>query len=222
MKSGRTWTILILFSIFVFASCNNKKIEEENKALKEQISELKLKLMQYDQLGQNIQFLIEQMKDVKARIVTNLGSIELRFFPEKAPLTCFSFITRAESGYYDGLLFHRVIKGFMIQGGDPNTRTGNVASYGMGGPLINIPHEFNDLRHERGVISMARPGEVTVGAGSQFFITQQPAYHLDGQYTIFGKVTKGMEVVDKIADIPTDQRDLPKRPVQILKIEVFK
>ncbi|NOX88493.1 MAG: hypothetical protein GXO77_05665, partial [Calditrichaeota bacterium] len=182
--------ILGVFLIFAFVtSCKDKKLIEENQQLKEQVSELKLKLLQYEQLAQNIRFLIDEMKDVKARIVTNYGSIDLKFFPEKAPITCFNFIVRAESGYYDNILFHRVIKGFMIQGGDPNTRTKNINSYGLGGPLVNIPHEFNDLKHERGVIAMARPGNVALGAGSQFYITQAPAYHLDNQYTIFGKVT---------------------------------
>lgn len=211
----------MIFVVFL-TSCKDQKLIDENQQLKKQIQELKLKNMQYEKLAQNIQFLIEEMEGVKARLVTNFGNIEIEFFPQKAPLTCFNFITHAESGYYDGLLFHRVIKGFMIQGGDPNTRTPNVQSYGLGGPLVHIPHEFNELPHERGAVSMARPGNVALGAGSQFFIVQQPSRHLDGQYTVFGKVTKGMEVVDKIADVPTQSNDLPVKPVQIIKIEVFK
>ena len=211
----------MIFVVFL-TSCKDQKLIDENQQLKKQIQELKLKNMQYEKLAQNIQFLIEEMEGVKARLVTNFGNIEIEFFPQKAPLTCFNFITHAESGYYDGLLFHRVIKGFMIQGGDPNTRTPNVQSYGLGGPLVHIPHEFNELPHERGAVSMARPGNVALGAGSQFFIVQQPSRHLDGQYTVFGKVIKGMEVVDKIADVPTQSNDLPVKPVQIIKIEVFK
>ncbi len=218
----KRFVVLAMIFVTFFSSCKDQKLIDENQRLKEQIKELKLKNMQYEKLAQNIQFLIEEMEGVKARIVTNLGNIEIEFFPQKAPLTCFNFIAHAESGYYDGLLFHRVIKGFMIQGGDPNTRTPNVQSYGLGGPLVHIPHEFNDLPHERGAVSMARPGNVALGAGSQFFIVQQPARHLDGQYTVFGKVTKGMEVVDKIADVPTQNNDFPVKPVQIIKIEVFK
>ena len=213
--------LLLLFGL-VLTACQDQKIIDQNKQLKNQIQELKLKLLQYEKLAQNIQFLINEMQGVKARIVTNFGNIELELYPQKAPLTCFNFITHAESGYYDGLLFHRVIKGFMIQGGDPNTRTKNVQSYGLGGPLVHIPHEFNDLKHDRGAVSMARPGNLALGAGSQFFIVQQPAHHLDGQYTVFGHVTKGMEVVDRIANVPTGANNLPQRPVQIIKIEVFK
>lgn len=213
---------ILLSVLLILISCNSNKIKEENERLKSQISELKMEVMQYEQLGQNIQFLIDEMKDVKARIVTNYGNIELSFFPGKAPITCFSFIAHAESGFYDGLLFHRVIKDFMIQGGDPNTRTDNVQSYGLGGPLVHIPNEFNDLHHDRGMVSMARPSNLGLGAGSQFFIVQKPARHLDHKYTIFARVTKGMDVVDKIANVPTDQNDMPKLPVKIIKIDVFK
>ncbi|WP_456408336.1 peptidylprolyl isomerase [Caldithrix abyssi] len=215
--------LFFLLSVsLILSACKDRKTMDENIQLKKQIKELKLKLMQYEKLAQNMQFLIEEMEGVKARIVTNYGNIELKLFPQKAPLTCFNFITHAESGYYDGLLFHRVIKGFMIQGGDPNTRGGNVQSYGLGGPLVHIPHEFNDLKHNRGVVSMARPGNLAAGAGTQFFIVQQPAHHLDGQYTVFGKVTSGLDVVDKIADVATGANDLPKTPVKIIKLEVFK
>jgi peptidyl-prolyl cis-trans isomerase B (cyclophilin B) len=212
----------LLLIAALFFSCSEKKVKEENQRLKEQISELKMQVMQYEELGQHIQFLIDQMKGVKGRIVTNYGNIEIKFFPRKAPITCFNFITHAESGYYDGLLFHRVIKDFMIQGGDPNTRTANVESYGLGGPLVHIPNEFNDLPHDRGMISMARPSNPALGAGSQFFIVQKPARHLDHQYTVFAQVTHGMDVVDKIASVPTDKDNHPLLPVKIIKIDVFK
>ncbi len=220
MKTIRSISLFLIF--FLIVSCGNQKLAQENKRLKDQISELKMEVMQYEELGQHIQFLIDQMKDVKARIVTNYGNIEISFFPSKAPITCFSFITHAESGYYDGLLFHRVIKDFMIQGGDPNTRTDNVQSYGLGGPLVHIPNEFNDLPHDRGMVSMARVNNLADGAGSQFFIVQKPARHLDHHYTVFAKVTKGLDVVDKIANVPVDQNDLPRIPVKIIKIDVFK
>ena len=213
---------MLVFVLFFSLSCKDQKLKDENERLKSQISELKMEVMQYEALGQHIRFLIDEMKDIKARIVTNYGNIELSFFPSKAPITCFNFITHAESGFYDGLLFHRVIKDFMIQGGDPNTRSGNVESYGLGGPLVHIPNEFNDLHHDRGMVSMARPSNLGQGAGTQFFIVQKPARHLDHQYTIFAKVTKGMDVVDKIANVPTKQNNLPLLPVKIIKIDVFK
>ena len=145
----------------------------------------------------------------------NGGKIELELYPEAAPITVKNFETLVASGFYDGLTFHRVIKGFMIQGGDP---LGN----GMGGSDENIVGEFkangydNPIKHERGVISMARAYNPN-SASSQFFIMHEKAPHLDGQYAAFGKVVSGMEVVDEIADIPTDYNDRPKIAVRIKK-----
>ena len=133
----------------------------------------------------------------------NGGVITVELMPEKAPLTVDNFIKLAKSGFYDGLLFHRVIKGFMIQGGCPN-------GTGTGGPGYHIKGEFssngvpNDLKHERGVISMARAMDPD-SAGSQFFIMHKDAPHLDGQYAAFGKVISGMETVDAIACTPVDR-----------------
>ena len=129
---------------------------------------------------------------------TNMGTIKMRLFPEKAPKTVENFVTHAKEGYYDGLTFHRVISGFMIQGGDPN---GN----GTGGSSQRIKGEFsangvqNDLKHTRGVLSMARSSAMD-SASSQFFIMHADAPHLDGQYAAFGKVISGMEVVDAICE----------------------
>ncbi len=137
----------------------------------------------------------------------NGGIIELELYPEVAPITVENFVKLAKEGFYDGLIFHRVIKNFMIQGGDP---TGT----GMGGSGENIKGEFalngvkNTLSHKRGVISMARSQNYN-SASSQFFICHANATYLDGQYAAFGKVTAGMEVVDEIASIPTDGRDRP-------------
>ncbi|HGY57077.1 MAG TPA: peptidylprolyl isomerase [Caldithrix abyssi] len=162
------------------------------------------------------------MKGIKATIVTNYGNIDLEFFPEKAPLHCFNFITRAESGFYDGTQFHRVIPNFMIQGGDPNTRTDDIASYGIGGPIVHIPHEFNDISHGPGILSMARTSNINDGAGSQFFIMHGSSPQLDGQYTVFGRVTNGLEVVDKIATTQRTENDRPVKPVRIQTIKVFR
>ena len=167
-------------------------------------------------------FLTSKIQGIKARIKTNMGDIELKFFPDKAPLHCYTFITRAEAGFYNNTKFHRVISGFMIQGGDPNTKTNNKDSYGSGGPMAMMPHEFNDTHHKRGILSTARTSDVNAGAGSQFFIMHADNPGLNNQYTVFGEVTKGLEVVDKIATSKKDNRDRPLKPVIIKTIEVYK
>ena len=140
--------------------------------------------------------------------------IKLELYPDKAPITVANFEKLVSKGFYDGLCFHRVIKGFMIQGGDP---LGN----GTGGADEDIKGEFaangvpNDIKHVRGVISMAR-SMMPNSASSQFFIMHKDAPHLDGQYAAFGRVVEGIEVVDEIADVATDFRDKPKTP-QIMK-----
>ncbi len=216
-----TFFIVSLATLLLF-SCDNQKAAKENEALKEQVKTLKQTIQLTKDMNKRIGFLKKSLEGVKARIVTNYGNIEVKFFNNDAPITCFNFVTRAEGGFYNGTLFHRVIPGFMIQGGDPNTKTKNKASYGMGGPLVNIPHEFNKRSHKRGILSMARVGDVTQGAGCQFFIMHQDGPQLDNQYTVFGEVTSGMDVVDKIAAVKRNNRDLPLNPVQIKIIEVFK
>ena len=154
------------------------------------------------------------------RIEMENGAImELELYPEVAPKTVANFEKLVKEGFYDGLTFHRVIPGFMIQGGDPQ---GN----GMGGSKDKIKGEFkangvqNDLKHERGVISMARSFDPN-SASSQFFIMHKNAPHLDGQYAAFGRVTSGIEVVDEIASIPTDYSDRPKIAVRMKKVTLF-
>lgn len=149
----------------------------------------------------------------------NGDKIIVELYPEKAPNTVNNFIDLANSGFYDGLIFHRVIEGFMIQGGDP-------AGVGTGGPGYTIKGEFalngfkgNDIKHARGVISMARAMHPN-SAGSQFFIMHRNASHLDGQYAAFGKVIKGIEVVDKIAAVKTDRNDKPMAPQVMKKVSV--
>ena len=148
----------------------------------------------------------------------NGGKIELELYPDAAPKTVANFLKLVSEGFYDGLIFHRVIPGFMIQGGDPQ---GN----GMGGAKDNVIGEFrangfnNPIKHVRGVISMARAYNPN-SASSQFFIMHQNAPHLDGQYAAFGKVTRGMEVVDEIASIPTDYSDRPKIAMRMKKVYV--
>jgi cyclophilin family peptidyl-prolyl cis-trans isomerase len=142
-----------------------------------------------------------------AVLQTNLGRIVVRFFPEKAPKHVESFKKLVRDGFYDGIEFHRVIPGFMIQGGDPNTKTGK-GPVGTGGPGYTIPREFNDIPHTRGILSAARSADPD-SAGSQFFLMVATAPHLDGQYSVFGQVVEGMDVVDKIVALPRDSRDRP-------------
>jgi peptidyl-prolyl cis-trans isomerase B (cyclophilin B) len=145
-------------------------------------------------------------------------TIQVELYPDTAPNTVNNFISLVKKGYYDGLTFHRIIKGFMIQGGCPD---GN----GMGGPGYNIRGEFsmngfeNNLKHSAGVISMAR-SQMPDSAGSQFFIMHKDAPHLDGAYAAFGKVTEGMDVVDKLAETATDYSDMPLSPVVMEKVTV--
>ena len=148
----------------------------------------------------------------------NGGVMTLELYEDKAPVTTENFIKLAKEGFYDGLIFHRVIKGFMIQGGDP---TGT----GMGGPGYQIKGEFasngvkNDLRHTRGVISMAR-SMMPDSAGSQFFIMHKDAPHLDGQYAAFGKMTDGFDILDAIASVATDRNDRPREEQKIKHVTV--
>ena len=149
----------------------------------------------------------------------NGKEIKIELYPDKAPLTVANFEKLVKEGFYDGLIFHRVIAGFMIQGGDP---LGN----GMGGSKDNIKGEFaangvmNDLKHTRGVISMARSSNPNSGS-SQFFIMHEDAPHLDGQYAAFGKVAEGIEVVDEIASVPTDWSDRPRIEQKMAKVTLL-
>ena len=146
------------------------------------------------------------------------GKIVAELYPEVAPITVNNFISLAGQGFYDGLIFHRVISGFMIQGGDPK-------GVGIGGPGYCIKDEFsangvkNDLSHKRGVLSMAR-AQAMDSAGSQFFIMHADGDFLDGQYAAFGKVTEGMDVVDRIASVKTNFSDKPKEDQRMKKVTV--
>ena len=157
----------------------------------------------------------EPHKGPRAIIKTKFGDIELKFFPEVAPKHVDNFLNLAKSGFYNGTIFHRVIPGFMIQGGDPNTKDLNKPeTYGMGGPSHRLKAEFNNIPHRRGIVSMARTNDPN-SAGSQFFIVVKDSNFLDGQYTVFGEVVKGMEVADKIVSLPRNSRDLPNERAEI-------
>lgn len=153
-------------------------------------------------------------EDRLAVLDTGSGRIVVEFFADDAPGHVDNFVSLAESGFYDGTVFHRVIRGFMIQGGDPNTRQddpGPRSSWGMGGPDETVDAEFNDIRHDRGIVSMARSMSPD-SAGSQFFIVHSNSNFLDGQYTAFGRVVTAdsLETLDAIAELPTDERDVPE------------
>jgi cyclophilin family peptidyl-prolyl cis-trans isomerase len=155
-----------------------------------------------------------------AVIETTLGNIELEFLVSKAPGHVKNFKDLAEKGFYDGTTFHRVIPGFMIQGGDPNTKSDDRSTHGMGGPGYTIKAEFNNTPHDRGILSMARSQDPD-SAGSQFFVVVKDSSFLDNQYTAFGRVTKGMEVVDKIVSVPRDSRDNPDEKVEIKSVKMI-
>jgi len=152
-----------------------------------------------------------------AIVETNFGKISFRLFSDIAPETVRNFVKLASSRFYDGSLFHRVIPGFMIQGGDPNTKGPDKSIWGVGGPGYTIKAEFNSKSHRRGIVSMARSMDPD-SAGSQFFIVTTDSTFLDGQYTAFGEVTEGMEVADKIVNLPRDGNDCPKEEVRMLRV----
>lgn len=154
----------------------------------------------------------EGEKEMVAVVETNMGTFSFKFYPEDAPQTVASFKKLANKGFYDGLIFHRVIAGFMMQGGDP---TGT----GTGGPGYTIKAEFNKHSHVAGTVSMARSGDPD-SAGSQFFVCLAPASHLDGQYTVFGQVIDGMDVVDAIGKTKTDRGDRPIEEVVMKKVTI--
>ena len=153
-------------------------------------------------------------------IETNFGNIELNLLPELAPETVRNFTKLAESEFYNGTLFHRVITGFMIQGGDPNTKKPELrAQWGMGGPGHNIKAEFSSRSHLRGIVSMARAADPD-SAGSQFFIVTTDSTFLDREYTVFGEVMQGMDIADKIVNLPRDQTDCPQEEAKMIRITI--
>ena len=158
-------------------------------------------------------------------VVTSHGTMKLKLY-SKTPQHRDNFVKLAKEGYYDGMRFHRVIEGFMIQGGDPYSRdTAMINSWGTGGPNYTVPAEFvSEYRHKKGAIAAARKGDMAnprkASSGSQFYIVQDEygCSHLDGQYTVFGEVVEGLDVIDRIAAVPTDRYDRPHEDVMIVSI----
>ncbi|MDH4155323.1 MAG: peptidylprolyl isomerase [Nitrospira sp.] len=157
----------------------------------------------------------EASKSVRAIVKTKFGDIEIKFYPDVAPKHVENFVKLAKAGFYNGTIFHRVIPGFMIQGGDPNTKDSlKKDTYGQGGPGHSVKAEFSDVPHKRGIVSMARAADPD-SAGSQFFIVVEDSRFLDRKYSVFGEVTKGIGVADKIVNLPRDERDNPRERVEM-------
>jgi len=192
----KTFGIIALFTVALvaFHGCTPKKKGEQGKAM-------------------------QATEGKTAEIKTSMGEIKIEFMPDVAPNHVENFKKLARSGFYDGTTFHRVIPGFMIQGGDPNSKSDNRAVHGTGGPGYTVDAEFSDVKHARGIVSMARSSDPN-SAGSQFFIVVRDSPHLDRQYTVFGKVTSGLDVVDQIVTVPRDSRDNPIKKVTIDKITI--
>lgn len=152
-------------------------------------------------------------------IETKFGKIVFKLLPDVAPETVRNFVNLVKSGFYDGTLFHRVIPGFMIQGGDPNTKTQDKSKWGFGGPGYTVKAEFNSKSHLRGIVSMARAADPD-SAGSQFFIVTSDSTFLDRQYTVFGEVTEGINIADTIVSQQRDKNDCPLQDVRMLKVSV--
>ena len=191
----RIWLVLIFF-LFFLSVFTSESFSQEVRSRKFSPEEVK------------------KMSEQRAIIHTNLGDITIRFFPEVAPNHVNNFIELAKKGFYNGTTFHRVIPGFVIQGGDPNSKDPDRSKHGMGGPGYQLKAEFNKKPHRRGTLSMARSANPD-SAGSQFFICVADVPSLDGQYTVFGEVTKGIEVADKIVSLPRDRNDNPKDRIEM-------
>jgi peptidyl-prolyl cis-trans isomerase B (cyclophilin B) len=163
------------------------------------------------------------MKGHDVILETNYGTIEIQLFDDAAPVSSENFRKLVSEGFYDSLQFHRIVPGFVIQGGDPNTRTPNKLMYGQGGPGYTLPAEIGEP-HLRGSVGLAREADQVNpqrrSNGSQFYICLTDLPQLDGKYTIFGKVVKGMDVADSISKLPRDESDVPLNPVYILKAYV--
>ena len=158
------------------------------------------------------------MNNPKAIIETKYGNIVIELLPDVAPKHVENFIKLSKDGFYDGTTFHRVIPGFMIQGGDPNSKDNDRSNDGMGGPGYTINAEFSEISHKRGILSMARSNDPN-SAGSQFFIVVKDSGQLDRQYTVFGRVIEGMDVADKIVSVEKDGNDNPLEKVE-MKIRI--
>jgi len=210
-----TYAILMVLAVGVVLTSCGKKEKAKTFAV--------LTAEQITQVQEQMKKLPDEpvAKDEVGVIETNFGTIVIELYPDVAPHTCASFKKLANHGYFDGVLFHRVVPGFVIQGGDILTRDADPANDGTGGPGYTLPAEFSDKHHVRGIVSMARKANDINSAGSQFFICLEDCPNLDYQYTIFGKVIRSMDVVDKIAAVPVNNQH-PQEKIIITKVRVVK
>ena len=217
MKKIIALSIIFLFTVTAVNSFGKetepaKSAVKETKAAKEVKKVKEAKTKNKETKKPEKKMTEEKKKDQIAVIETNMGTIKFKFLEDKAPKTCENFIKLTEKGFYNGTIFHRVIPNFMIQGGDPD-------GTGMGGPGYHIKAEFNDTKHVPGIVSMARSMDPD-SAGSQFFICVAAVPHLDGQYTAFGEVIEGYDVVEKISKVKTLPGDKPVEPVVMKKVTI--
>ena len=230
MKSTKIFIQLISVFIiisFIYAGCGNKSdstdtTKKDNTNQTNQTNQNQT-MQKKDTTPVKVDTLADKIKSEPDTVImeTSMGNMTIELYSKDAPLHVANFKKLVYNKYYDGLLFHRVIPNFMIQGGDPNTRTDNKANYGQGGPGYTIPAEIK-LKHEKGSLAAARLGDQQnpkrESSGSQFYIVTGEASHLDGQYSVYGKVIKGLEVADKIQNVKRDASDDPIDKVVIKKI----
>ena len=203
--------IAIIFSLLIW----NQSISENQSSSKTEIGNSSTTTTITTTIPEINEPIVAQKENLNrvAVIETNMGTMEIELFEDKAPRTVSNFVDLIEKGFYDGVIFHRIISGFMIQGGDP---TGT----GMGGPGYEIDDEFHpDLKHDsKGILSMANAGPDT--GGSQFFITLAPTPHLDNRHAVFGKLISGEDVLDKIGAVATGANDKPINEVKMIKVTI--
>ena len=221
-------TIGIMTAGIIAVACGNNAQKAKEAALREQA--IADSLAQAEAAAKEAsfeEFYTTLPEEPVFDIATSLGTIKVKLY-SKTPLHRKNFAKLAYKGFYDGLLFHRVINGFMIQGGDPNSKDpSRQAEYGKGGPGYTIPAEFiTEYKHKKGALAAARMGDAAnplkESSGSQFYLVQDAAAcaALDGQYTVYGQTLEGLDVIDKIAAVPTGARDLPQNPVKILSVKL--
>jgi len=237
---NRLLILLLTLGLMIFTACKEDKENTQPKSTpaKEAVSSKKAKAdnpptetksTKKDMTTDQTKYAPPTLDDVGdpnevVVIETELGNIVVEFYPDLAPLHVANFKKLARAGFYDGTTFHRVLPGFVIQGGCPNTKNSNPNDDGMGGPGYKVKAEFNEHLHEKGILSMARSGDPN-SAGSQFFICLGRVQHLDNKYTVFGNVLKGIETVDKIAAMrrdPSKSHDRTLPAVVMKKVYVAK
>lgn len=229
MKKTFIKSFSILCAAYLLVGCNSGKKTKETEAVDAAAEKARQDSIAMVEMNKKMELAAIEAKNLPEEpvfdIETSLGTIKVKLY-KKTPKHRENFEKLALSGFYDGLLFHRVINGFMIQGGDPYTKdTSKVALYGQGGPGYNVPAEFvPEYKHKKGAIAAARRGDTAnpmkESSGSQFYLVQDEnaCAQLDGQYTVFGETVEGIDVIDKIASVSTGKKDRPLNDVKIIKI----